>query len=369
MTHDLIIIGTGSMGAAAAMHAARRGLDVLAIDRASIPNAIASHHGNTRFFRESTFEHPGYVPLLREARAAWSDLDERARIDLFERTGMLLAGPAGAESVTTSIQTCVDHDIEHEVLDHKQIQRRFPAFIVPAGYRAVWEPGAGCLACERAIEVMVGKARALGATILEHTRVTSWEADRHAVTLQTADGDHHAAALIISGGPWMSGLIDLGIDLTVTRQVQFWLEPPRRVNLPTWAFDEPTGFTFGFPPVLNDAWCKTCRHLEAAPTDPDTIDRVVSVRDLAPIRQFLQRVAPALDTPVQRSSVCMYTHSPDGAFIVDTHPEHDHIAFACGFTGHGFKFAPVVGKALVDLAIEGECDAAMRPYGLARFRD
>jgi sarcosine oxidase len=373
-THDIIVLGCGAMGAAATLECAKRNLRVLAVDRAGVPNTASSHHGVTRLFRMSTFEHPAYVPLLREARADWDRLSADAACDLFERTGMLLAGPPAAAAVNDSIKACIDNVIDHEILDATEIHRRFPIFDVPPDYRALWEPGAGCLACERAIETMAAGARARGATILEHTPVRSWSATNDAVTIRTDDADHHAAALIITAGPWMPDLLarDLAIELTVTRQVQFWLDPPpdrpaTPPEHPTWAFDEPSGFTFAFPLVHADTGCKTCRHLEPAPTTPDSIDRTITDADLAPIRAFLQRNAPALDTPVQRSSVCMYTQSPDSVFIVDRHPTHPNVAFACAFTGHGFKFAPVVGRALADLAIDARSELPIQPFSCARF--
>ena len=372
-THDLIILGCGAMGTAAAMDAARPGLRVLAIDRATVPNAISSHHGVTRFFRMSAFEHPAYVPLLGLARAAWDELEAESDTDLFQETGMLLAGPAGAESVDASIQTCVDNSIDHAVLGHAEIRARHPFFRVPEHYRAIWEPGAGCLACEIAIELMAGDARALGATILESTPVRSWHASSGGVSVDTDDATYHAQALILAAGPWMHDLLtgELGIELTVTRQVQFWLGPCPDGStppfLPAWAFDEPSGFTFGFPRVFEETACKTCRHLDHHRAPPDAVSRDVTPADFDPIGEFLDRMAPTLNTHIQRSSVCLYTHSPDGVFIIDRHPELGNVAFACGFTGHGFKFAPVIGRALVDLAVDGRSDLPIGPFGAARF--
>jgi sarcosine oxidase len=322
----------------------------------------------------STFEHPGYVPLLERARADWDALSAEHDVELFEKTGMLLAGPPGAGCVDASIQTCRDHGIEHDILGSREIGRTWEEhFRVPEHYRGLWEPGAGCLACETAIRLMADDARAHGAEILEHTPVRSWNSTAGGVTVATDDATHHAGALILAAGPWMHDLLtrDLDIELTVTRQVQFWLAPSRHgsrpPSLPVWAFDEPTGFTFGFPRVLGDPGCKTCRHLDHDRASPDGVDRNVTPADFDPIAECLERLAPTLLTHIQRSSVCLYANSPDGAFIVDRHPEHDKVAFACGFTGHGFKFAPVIGRALVDLIADGRSDLPIEPFGLARL--
>ena len=292
---DVIIVGCGSMGAAAAMYAAQRGHRVLAIDRGSVPNARSSHHGVSRLFRMSTFEHPAYVPLLREARAAWDELSDEHGYAFLEKTGMLLAGPPNAPAVTDSIRACQDNAIDHEVIDAAEISRRHPIFRLPDDYSALWEPDAGCLACERAVEVMGATARACGATILEQTRVFSWRSSPDGVSVTTSEGDHHAQALILTAGAWAGQLLARDLDLTVTRQTQFWLEPPAKAtppDLPAWAFDEPSGFTFGFPLVHADIACKACRHHDGDVCDPNTIDRTVTDADLAPVRAALRRLAP-----------------------------------------------------------------------------
>jgi len=362
------------MGSAAAMHAARRGLRVLAIDRASVPNAESSHHGVTRFFRMSSFEHPAYVPLLERAWEAWDALARESGEALFERTGMLLGGPPDATAVIGSVGSALTRGFEHEVLGASEVRRRFPMFRMPDDYRAIWEPGAGCLACERAIRAMASASHARGTTILEHTRVRGWRASARGVTVVCDDAEHDAGSLIITAGPWMQDLLgrDLGLALTVTRQPLHWVEPPRRhpatpPEFPVWAFQDDFDFIYGFPVVHADRGCKVCRHQEGEGVDPEELDREVCESAFEPVRAFLRRMVPSLDTPLQRSAVCMYTNSPDGVFIVDRHPEHENVSFACGFTGHGFKFSPVIGQALVELLSRWETEVPIGPFGLHRF--
>jgi len=374
---SVIIVGCGAIGSATALEFARRGERVLAIDRGSVPNEHSSHHGVTRFFRMSTFEHPAYVPLLREAREGWDRLSRDTGCGMIETTGMLLMGPPGSRAVEGSTRACVEHGIPNEVLEAGELARRHATFRLPGNYTALWEPDAGCIACERAIRAMANGARSLGATIKEGARVLGWEAGADGVVVRCVGPDgaseHRGERLVITAGPWAGELLgDLEARLTVTRQAQFWLEPPSAFraappHLPVWAVDDPAGFIFGFPLVHDDSGCKTCLHDAGEPIDPDSIRRGVDDADLAPIRRFLARVAPDLDTPVQRASVCMYTHSPDGVFIVDRHPAHENVALACGFTGHGFKFAPAIGRALADLVLGSRGDLAIQSFGLARL--
>jgi len=181
---SVIIVGCGAIGSATALEFARRGERVLAIDRGSVPNEHSSHHGVTRFFRMSTFEHPAYVPLLREAREGWDRLSRDTGCGMIETTGMLLMGPPGSRAVEGSTRACVEHGIPNEVLEAGELARRHATFRLPGNYTALWEPDAGCIACERAIRAMANGARSLGATIKEGARVLGWEAGADGVVVR-----------------------------------------------------------------------------------------------------------------------------------------------------------------------------------------
>ncbi len=363
---DAIVVGAGTMGVAATLELARRGKRVLAIDRFGVPNDRASHHGATRFFRTAYFEHPDYVPLLVRAREGWARLEAESGERLFERTGMLLIGPRGGAIVEPTIESAKAHGIEHEVLSRADVRARYPMFEVAEDSIGVYEPGAGCLACEKAIGAMARLARGRGATFLEHTPVVDWSADARGVAVRTAGQTYRADKLVLTQGAWSGELArELGIKLRVTRQVMFWLAPPgdgpsAPPGLPVWAVEtkagadseeDAGGVTFGFPLVLGEKGLKTCSHTPGRVSDPDALDREVTDADERPIRAFLSRHAPALDTARLDARVCMYTMICDEHFVIDRHPRHENVVIACGFSGHGFKFAPIVGATLAYLLL------------------
>jgi glycine/D-amino acid oxidase-like deaminating enzyme len=108
--------------------------------------------------------------------------------------------------------------------------------------------------------------------------------------------------------------------------------------------------------------------MRSAPlTDPELLDRGLAAGDESGFRAGLARHLPDANGPLLAAQVCMYTNSQDGHFILDRHPAHASIALACGFSGHGFKFAPVIGEALADLALEGRSALPIGFLSLARF--
>jgi len=168
-----------------------------------------------------------------------------------------------------------------------------------------------------------------------------------------------------------------GVSLNVTRQVLGWVWP-RRPELfelgrwPVWAIDpappgEFVGVYYGFPMLPNNPGFKIARHFPAEATDPDHVRQEPDATDERSFREGIDRFIPDADGPTLGVRSCVYTNSPDGHFIIDRHPEHAHVTFACGFSGHGFKFVPAMGEALADLAERGETDLPIGFLGLERF--
>jgi sarcosine oxidase len=165
------------------------------------------------------------------------------------------------------------------------------------------------------------------------------------------------------------------VPLVVTRQVLGWVWPkePDLFDIsrcPVWAIDDGTGqhFYYGFPMTPDNPGVKLARHFPASPVDPDSVNRNPLAADEDSFRPCLSRFMPAADGPLLSMRICLYTNSPDGHFIVDQHPVHDRVTIACGFSGHGFKFAPVIGQALAEMAADGGTALPIGFLGLKRFR-
>jgi sarcosine oxidase len=372
--YDVIIVGVGAMGASACWQLARRGVRVLGLEQFGVGHALGSSHGHTRMIRLAYYEHPDYVPLLRRAYELWDELETASGEKVIYRTGGIYMGPAGGEVVGGCIEAARRHGLAHEVLSRDDLARRHPLFDVPADYIGVWEPAAGFLLCEKAIGLFARLALEAGAEIHGHEPVVNVELRDDRVTVTTPLQTYHADRIVFCGGAWSGKLLaDLGVALVVTRQAMGWISPksPEAFALdafPVWGIEQPDGsLAYGFPMMSDVPGLKMARHGRGLPVDPDTVSRESTAEDREEVLAIARRYLPSAVGPTLCSRICLYTNSPDGHFIVDRHPAGGRAVIACGFSGHGFKFASVMGEMLADLATSGATPLPVGFLGLARF--
>lgn len=361
--YDAIVVGVGAMGSSAAWHLARRGARVLGLERHGVPHALGSSAGFSRMIRLAYYEHPDYVPLLRRAYELWDELEAASGQKLLHRTGGLYMGPDDGHVVQGTMQSARQHALEHEVLSREEVAQRFPQFALPEGHLGVWEPQAGFLLPEKVIAAYAEGAMRAGAEVHGHEAVTGWSADATGVTVTTARGTYRGRSLLFCGGAWSSRLLaDLGLPLTVTRQVLGWLWPMRPElfalgTMPVWGIEQGDGsLAYGFPMMPDNPGLKLARHAPGAETDPEKVCREPAEGDAEELMGIAQRYLPEGVGPVVALRVCLYTMSQDGHFVLGRHPRHGNVYVACGFSGHGFKFASVVGEVLADWATTGRTD-------------
>ena len=375
MTHfDVIVVGIGAMGSSACHHLARRGVRVLGLEQFDIPHALGSSHGSSRMIRLAYYEHPDYVPLLKRAYALWDQLEAESGQKLLYRTGGIYMGPGDGEIVGGALRSAKDHQLAHELLDRDELGRRHPQFNVPDDWVALYEPEAGFLRPEAVISAYAESALRAGAELHGREPVLEWSADAKGVTVVTSTGNYHAERLIFCGGPWSGRLVrDLGVELRVTRQVLGWVWPKEPDlfalgRLPVWAIDHLDGsIHYGFPMMSDVPGFKLAHHAPGSVTDPDTVARDPQPGDEETFRPILRKMIPAADGPLLSMKVCMYTNSPDGHFILDRHPNYERVTIACGFSGHGFKFASVMGEILADVSVTGATRHPVHFLRLKRF--
>ena len=371
---DVIVVGVGAMGAATCWSLAQRGIRVLGLEQFDIPNARGSSHGYSRVTRTAYYEHPDYVPLLRRAHELWSDLEQDSGEKIMHLVGGLYLGPADGGIVCGSLRSAREHGLPHELLDRAAVARAFPQFLVPDDWVGLLEPQAGFLLPELAISAFVDRALRRTATIHGHEEVRSWHATASAVSVVTSRATYRADRLVFTGGAWSNRLVtDLGVDLLVTRQVLGWVWPKtpahfRMGSFPVWMIDRLDGtIYYGFPMMTLSPGLKVALHGPLRPADPENVERRDLPGDEETFRDCLRRFLPSADGPVLAQRTCLYTNSPDGHFILDRHPQHERVFLAAGFSGHGFKFASVIGEALADLATQGTTPLPIGFLGLNRF--
>jgi sarcosine oxidase len=381
--YDAIVLGAGGVGSAAMWQLARRGLRVLGIDRFAPPHGEGSSHGQTRIIRQAYFEHADYVPLLLESYRLWEELEGLTGQLLKIEAGLLEVGPRDGVVVPGVLMAARQHRLAVEELAAAEIESRWPGFRLAEnqspGLTGVFESRAGYLKVEECVAACLAEAKRHGAELLPNVEVHDWQAGND-ILVRTAAGDFRANRLVITAGAWAGPLLhSLGVPLEVRRKPLLWYEPrdasanaaalTRAANgFPCFLFELPHGIFYGFPAV-DDRGLKAAEHSGGDTVlDPLTVDRQLHAGDGERVDQFLQSYIPSVRTPCREHAVCLYTMSPDEHFIVDRHPDDPRIVFAAGLSGHGFKFTPVLGQALAELATEGVTRQPTAFLSLGRFR-
>lgn len=373
--YDVIVIGVGGMGSAAVYHLARRGRRALGIERYDIPHEQGSSHGHTRIIRLAYYEHPSYVFLLRRAYELWREIQTQAGEQLLHITGSIDAGPPGSWVFEGSWRSCKEHDLPHEVLTGAEMRRRFPAYHLPPETLAVLQPEGGFLLPERCIVNYVMAAQSLGAEIHGREKVLGWEPHLGGVKVTTDYDEYYAEKLIITAGAWASDLLPFLSRLAVPeRQVLAWLQPTRPEyfapeRFPVFNLLVVEGRYYGFPQFGVPGFkFGRYHHLEEV-VDPDEFDHEPNRRDEQILREFASRYFPDGAGPTMALKGCMFTNSPDKHFIIDLHPEFPQVVIASPCSGHGFKFASVIGEVVADLAERGQTRHDISLFSLDRFEE
>ena len=370
---DCIVIGVGGMGSSTLYNLAKRGRRVLGLEQFDIPHAEGSSHGVNRIIRLAYYEHPSYVPLLRRAYELWSEIESVTGEQLLYKTGSIDTAPSGHEVFEGSLESCLLHDIPHRVLNHAQINEEFPGYQLPPGHMGLLQGDGGFVLSERSIVAYANAAMSTGAEIHAREVVSGWEPDQGGVRVFTDRGEYTAERLVITAGAWTSGMVPILDDLAVPeRQVLAWLQPidgslytPEVFPVFNAYFDE--GRYYGFP-VYGIPGFKVGRyhHLEEV-IDPDFAIKTVNSEDEAVLRSAVEKYFPKANGTTMTLKTCMFTNTPDEHFIVDLLPANSQVAVAAGFSGHGFKFASVIGEILADLAINGETEHNIDLLKIDRF--
>lgn len=369
---DVAVIGLGAMGAAALCHLARRGLRVVGIERFEPGHDRGSSHGESRAIRLGYFEHPSYVPLAHRAYANWRELERLTGETVLTVTGVLEIGKPGSLIVQGSIEASRLHGLEHEVLDAAEIMRRFPQFALPADYSAVWQKDGGFLRPELGNALHLKLARQAGAALRTNSRVLGIETNSAGLRVATESGPVDAQRVIVAAGPWIADLVPaLKPQLTLGRQVLCWFEPKRAVfgvgQLPVFIVDGADDVAYGFPSI-SPLGFKCASHFDSGILPhADNARQDAGAEDEARMRSFLESYLPEAAGRLAAMKTCIYTKTPDEDFVIDLWPEDSRVVVASPCSGHGYKFASVIGEVLADLAMTGATSHDISRFRMGRF--
>lgn len=372
--YDVIVVGSGSMGSAADYFLAKEKKKVLMMDQYSVPNSNASHAGETRMLRFGYGQGEKYVPLVQEAYKLWKELEGETGKTLFFQTGALMAGESGSEFVEETIQSSLKNNLPIETLSPEEVMRRWPGIQIPEDFAACFDPLSGFLLCEECVSAYKEEALKQGAELMEHNAVLQISLGEEKVDIITEKGTYYAKNLVVTAGAWIPKVVkNLDLPIQVLRKAAGWFTPDQEGKFdygkfPAFVFDTKEGHYYGFP-NFHGSGLKIGRHDHGMDCNPDTVDRVFGSyqEDEGDLRHFLNQYMPSAANEVKNGKICLYSLTPDSDFIIDFHPEYNNVVLAGGFSGHGFKFASVVGRILADLALTGDTKYNISSFGLNRF--
>lgn len=366
-TYDVIVVGCGGIGSGVLYHAAKSGLHAIGIDAFDPPHSHGSSHGQTRIIRQAYFEHPDYVPLLLEAYPLWSELEREWGHPLFKKLGLLQVGPREGNVVRGVLESAKRYSLPVESLGAREAEQRFPMFSIPEDCCAAYEANAGSLWVEECVKAHVQLAQSKGASLLTHAPLQTWKRVADRIEIQTPGKILSARKVVFCCGPWTSHWMGKASPLTLLRKQLHWFEPlgapfTPESGCPLFLFDLPTGCHYGFP-VLNASGLKIAEHSGGVSiADATSVNEQLDRGEFNRVERFLGRHLRG-QFRFETHSVCIYTMSPDSHFLIDQDRSEPAVIWAGGFSGHGFKFASILGKLLADWVRTGIRDPRLAFLG------
>ena len=297
------------------------------------------------------------MPLVQRAERLWTELEREVGERLFVRTGGLMIGPEGGELVRGALASAEQHALPHELLTSAEVRSRFPALAPERDAVALLEPRAGVLFPEACVRALLRCAARDGAELRTGEPILTWRVQEGMVRVATAMGEHVAERLVIALGPWLPEFLNgAQIQLQIERQMQHWFMPRARPeefspeNLPI-ALWETSARMFYTIPDFGDG-VKIAVHHDGEITDPQRVRRTITEQEDAGARALVERFLPDAGGELRDRAACLYTNTTDGHFVIDRHPMHREVVIASPCSGHGFKFATVIGEIVAELTAD-----------------
>lgn len=374
VTYDVAVAGLGGMGSAVLARCAARGVRAIGFEQFGPLHELGASSGRSRIIRQAYFEDPAYVPLLLRAYELWRDLERGSGTQLLRLTGLLMAGTETSEVIAGSRSAAAAHGLPVEYLTAADMRARYPVLRVNDGEVGVFEREAGAVFPERAIQAHLDLAKASGAELRFDTSMESWHEKDGAIEIVLSGGSRvRAHALVLTLGPWFAReMRDAGVPLEIQRNVQVWFEPQSAAYaadvFPAFLIEreELPAPLYGFPDFGDGV--KAAFHGSGELASPQAVKREVDfAADVQPLAAALESWMPGAARRYRSAKACMYALTPDRHFAIDRHPKCDRVVLCGGFSGHGFKFASVIGEIGAQLALDGGTQHEIGFLSLRRF--
>lgn len=376
---DVIVIGAGIEGSSIAYTLRKNGQRVLLLEQFPLPHGRGSSAGHSRITRYA-YEEDFYVRMMVDAFPLWSTLAEEAGVDFFVPCGTIDIRKTGAEDEKGVIKSLTKHQIPHEVLNASELNQRFP--MIKSGgdeFGAIWDPQGGLLKADKCLAAFQTVFKRLGGVLRDAETVTSM-VPGDIVHVVTSKGLYKAPKVVVATGPW-TGPIATSLDLNLPLKpikisVLYWktkenmiMHDTSRLPCVLDSRDGQSGnfHVYALPIDEYPGLVKMCLHT-GPEINPDHRDDTDSTWVEERVTKFVAELLPFVDAskPVIRES-CIYTVTPDAHPFIDRHPKYKNLVICAGFSGHGFKLAPAVGKAVSEMILDKKSDYNMTPFRIDRF--
>jgi sarcosine oxidase len=357
--HDVVIVGAGLLGVAAARSVAALGRDFVVLEQATIGHDGAGSKGSCRIFRLG-YADPDYVTAARRARDQWRELEEQAGRQLLLPAPQLTFGPQLEQVHAAMVQA----GAPCEPLSRPEAAARYPEIRVDGP--ALLETESAVVAADRALAALAAAAGLDPASprLRIQTRVTELADDGRQVTLRTTTGEVTARVAIVTAGAWTAGLLagQAQIPARATLEQVGYLAPAGAPQATPIFIRHGDPSPYGLPVPGSDLY-KVGIHHSGPVVSPDSQEQAPDPVLLARLTEVAERFLPGYRPQPVRSERCVYDNSPDDDFVLD---RIGNVVLGCGTSGHGFKFGPLFGEWLAALACGGDVPAQRFRLGRSR---
>lgn len=372
---DCIVIGAGVQGSFTAYSLAKRGKRTLLLEQFVLPHSRGSSHGQTRIIRKA-YEQEFYAHMMEECYKLWAEVERESGVQLYRQTGLLVMGPENSESFAQTKSTLLKTSAT-VTLTRENFSSHIPNVLLSPGDGAIVDVTAGVLYADRALKTAQDQFKKYGGVLRDQAKVVDIKPGA-IVTVTTSAKTYRARSVVITAGPWANRLLaptGLQLPLEVARiNVCYWKEKtPGSYNVknrfPCFVLtsaQESDVHIYGLPSNEYPGLVKICLH-KGSPADPDHRDRQTARWDIDILKQYVSRCLPGLEPEPAIVESCLYTLTPDHHFVLDCHPQHSNIVIGAGFSGHGFKFGPIIGKLLCELSLGEVPSFDLSPFRIRRF--
>lgn len=376
---DAIVIGAGIQGCFTAYHLAKHGKRVLLLEQFFLPHSRGSSHGQSRIIRRA-YPEEFYAQMMDECYQIWAQLEHEAGTQLYRQTGLLLLAVKENQELKATQATLSRLGVKHQCLSSEELKQQFPNIRLAKGEMGLLEESGGILYAAKALRALQDIIRQLGGKVCDGEKVMEIKPGLP-IVVKTTCKSYQANSLVITAGPWTNRLLrPLGLELplqTLRINVCYWPEKVPGSYGVSQAFPCFLGLDlslaphhiYGLPSGEYPGLMKVCYHHgnNADPEERDCPAASSDTQDVQILSRFVRDHLPDLEPEPAVVERCMYTDTPDQHFILDRHPKYDNIIIGAGFSGHGFKLAPVVGKILCELSMKLTPSYDLSPFRISRF--